>query len=57
MKREITIKYIAIFEDGTEITKTGRDGSRNRLDFYNWICRNRLGKKHGKLLQIEERTI
>lgn len=57
MKRDITTIYKAIFKDGTEVTKTDRDSFRNRLDFYNWICRNRLGKKHGKLLQIEERTI
>lgn len=55
MKSEHTTKYIARFEDGTEITKTERDGFRNRLDFYNWICRNQLGKKHGKLQTIEAR--
>lgn len=55
MKKEHTTKYIARFADGTEITKTERDGFRNRLDFYNWICRNELGKKHGKLQTIEAR--
>ena len=45
-------KYTARFSGGTEITKTTRDGFRNRLDFYNWICTNRLGKKYGKLLEI-----
>lgn len=53
MKSEHTTKYIARFEDGTEITKTERDGFRNRLDFYNWICRKELGKKHGELQAIE----
>lgn len=57
MKRDITTIYKAIFKDGTEVTKTDRDSFRNRLDFYNWICKNRLGKRHGELLQIEERTI
>lgn len=56
MKRDITTIYKAIFKDGTEVTKTDRD-FRNRLDFYNWICKNRLGKRHGELLQIEIRTI
>ena len=56
MKREFTTIYKAIFKDGTEVTKTDRD-FRNRLDFYNWICKNRLGKGHGELLQIEERKI
>lgn len=44
-------KYKAIFTDGTEIVKTSKD-FKNRLDFYNWICKNRLGKKHGKLIEI-----
>ena len=57
MKRDITTIYKAIFKDGTEVTRTDRDSFRNRLDFYNWICKNRLGKRHGELLQIEIRTI
>ena len=52
---EINIADLENFEDGTEITKTERDGFRNRLDFYNWICRNQLGKKHGKPQAIEAR--
>jgi hypothetical protein len=46
------IKYIAIFKDGTEIAKTSND-FKNRLDFYNWICQNRLGRKYGKLIEIK----
>ena len=57
MTREITTVYEAIFADGTEITKTSREGFRNRLDVYNWICQNRLGKKYGNLQEITVRTI
>ena len=28
------------------------DGFRNRIDFYNWICENRLGKTYGKVKEI-----
>ena len=45
-------KYTARFANGTEIVKTTKDGFKNRLDFYNWICVNRLGKKYGKLVEI-----
>lgn len=41
----------ARFESGKEIVKTGED-FKNRLDFYNWICKNRLGKVYGKLIEI-----
>lgn len=44
-------KFTARFTDGTEIVRTSEQ-FRNRLDFYNWICVNRLGRKHGKLLEI-----
>ena len=46
--KEITTIYTARFADGTEITKTDRDGIKNRLDMSNWICKNRLGKKHNQ---------
>ena len=49
--KEKTKKYIATFENG-EIVKTTEDGIRNRLDLYNYICKNRLGNKYGKLLEI-----
>lgn len=55
--KEITTIYTARFADGTEITKTDRDGIKNRLDMSNWICKNRLGKKHGSLKEITIRTI
>lgn len=44
-------KYTATFRNGT-ITKTSNE-FKNRLDFYNWICLNQLGKKYGKLLKID----
>ena len=47
-------KYTAIFQDGTELTATEME-FKNRLDFYNWICRNRKGLGHGRLEAIEER--
>lgn len=45
-------KYTATFKSGKQIVKTEEDGFRNRLDFYNWICINRLGKKYGRLVEI-----
>lgn len=44
-------KYIARFQNGEEITKTEKE-FKNRLDFANWIAKNQLGKKYGKLLEI-----
>lgn len=55
--KEITTVYTARFEDGTEITKTDRDGIKNRLQMYNWICKERLGKKYGSLEEITVRFI
>jgi len=48
-------KFTAIFKNG-EVVKTSDDFS-NRLDFVNWICMNRLGRKYGKLLEIREDVI
>lgn len=47
-------KFTAIFKNG-EVVKTSED-FRNRLDFYNWICVNRLGKKYGRLVEIKEQA-
>ena len=44
-------KYTATFKSGKQITKTSRE-FKNRLDFYNWICKNRLGKTYGSLVEI-----
>lgn len=43
--------YTAQFKDGYEITASSFEFD-NRLGFYNWICQNRIGKKHGELLSI-----
>ncbi|MCI6649110.1 MAG: hypothetical protein MSH24_06230 [Lachnospiraceae bacterium] len=43
-------KYTAIFKNG-EVVKTSEEFA-SRLDFYNWVCMNRLGKKYGKLIEI-----
>lgn len=48
--------YEAVFSNGTTITKTSKE-FKNRLDFYNWICMNRLGLKYGKLLRIDCRFL
>ena len=45
-------KFTATFTSGRQITKTTADGFRNRIDFYNWICENRLGKTYGKVKEI-----
>ena len=49
-------KYTAHFEDGSEMTATDLE-FKNRLDFYNWICKARLGKTRGGLIRIDCRPI
>ena len=50
-------KFEAIFRNET-LVFTDRDPKfRNRLDVYNYICAERLGKKYGKLIRINESTI
>ena len=44
-------KYTATFKSGKQITKTSEE-FKNRLEFVNWICTNRLGKTYGKLIEI-----
>jgi len=44
-------KFTATFKDGYQIAKT-TDDFENRAAFYNWICRNALGKGHGGLEEI-----
>jgi hypothetical protein len=44
-------KYTARFQSGKEITKTSND-FKNRLDFLNWICKERMGKRYGRLVEI-----
>ena len=37
---------------------TDRDPKfRNRLDVHNYICAERLGKKYGKFIRINESTV
>lgn len=57
MTREFIDIYTARFADGTEITKTSKEGFRHRLDVYNWICKNALGKKYGRLIEITVRSL
>lgn len=50
-------RFEAIFRNET-LVFTDRDPKfRNRLDVYNYICAERLGKKYGKLIRINESTI
>lgn len=48
----IKFVFVAIFEDDTTFTKTSADGFKTRLDFYTWICNNRIGKNHGEVVEI-----
>ena len=48
--------YTAKFESGKTITKTEKE-FKNRLDFYNWICENKLGKIYGSLQEIRARIL
>ena len=43
--------YTARFKSGKELTATSKE-YKNRLDFYNSICINRLGRKYGNLIEI-----
>lgn len=45
-------KYTAIFKNGKEMVFTS-EKFKNRLDVFNYICENRLGKKYGKLVEIK----
>ena len=47
-------KYTATFWDGWRISKTSEE-FKNRLDFYNWICKSKIGANHGGLVKIEAR--
>lgn len=44
-------KYTAIFKSGKELVFTGAE-FRSRLDVYNYICLNRLGRSYGSLREI-----
>lgn len=50
-------RFEAIFRNET-LVFTDRDPKfRNRLDVYNYICAERLGKKYGKFIRINESTV
>ena len=43
---------------GTTLVFTDRDPKfRNRLDVYNYVCAERLGKKYGTFIRINESTV
>lgn len=47
--------FIARFQNGTKMQFSKDETFKNRLSVYNYICENRLGKKYGKLLEIDEK--
>ena len=50
-------RFEVVFREAT-LVFTDRDPKfRNRLDVYNYVCAERLGKKYGKLIRINESTI
>ena len=50
-------RFEAIFRNETLVFPDRDPKFRNRLDVYNYICAERLGKKYGKLIRINESTI
>ncbi len=50
-------RFEVVFRE-TTLVFTDRDPKfRNRLDVYNYVCAERLGKKHGKFFRINESTV
>jgi hypothetical protein len=49
-------KYTAIFKSGKELVFASRE-FKNRIDVYNHICMERLGKKYGRLVEISCRPM
>ena len=45
-------KYTVIFRSGKELAFMEGPRFRNRLDVYNYVCFNRLGKKYGPVVEI-----
>lgn len=43
--------YTARFQSGKELTATSKE-YKNRLGFYNEICKQKLGRKYGSLIEI-----
>ena len=50
-------RFEVVFRE-TTLVFTDRDPKfRNRLDVYNCVCAERLGKKYGKFIRINESTV
>lgn len=50
-------RFEVVFRE-TTLVFTDRDPKfRNRLDVYNYVCAERLGKKSGKFIRINESTV
>lgn len=50
-------RFEVVFRE-TTLVFTDRDPKfRNRLDVYNYVCAERLGKKYGRLICINESTV
>lgn len=50
-------RFEIVFRE-TTLVFTDRDAKfRNRLDVYNYVCAERLGKKYGKFIRINESTV
>lgn len=56
MKVQYT-RFEVVFRE-TTLVFTDRDPKfRNRLDVYSYVCAERLGKKYGKFIRINESTV
>lgn len=50
-------RFEVVFRE-TTLVFTDRDPKfRSRLDVYNYVCAERLGKKYGKFIRINESTV
>jgi hypothetical protein len=50
-------RFEVVFRE-TTLVFTDRDPKfRNRLDVYNYVCAERLVKKYGKFIRINESTV
>lgn len=50
-------RFEVVFRE-TTLVFTDRDHKfRTRLDVYNYVCAERLGKKYGKFIRINESTV
>lgn len=50
-------RFEVVFRE-TTLVFTDRDPKfRNRLDVYNYVCAERLGKKYRKFIRINESTV